>query len=142
MAERKPYRVLDHTADIGLEAHGQTLKKLFENAAAGFYALLVKGDDVRTRQTVELSIRAHDSEALFVRFLQELNYLYQTQRLVGGRVEVQDVEDRALHALVRGETLDPQRHTVLRDIKAVTYHGLTLKKVRKKSWKATVLFDV
>ncbi len=142
MAERKPYRVLDHTADIGLEVHGQTLKKLFENAAAGFYALLVKGDDVHARHTVELSIRAHDTEALLVRFLQELNYLYQTQRLVASRVEVQDLEERALHALVGGETLDPQRHTVLRDIKAVTYHGLTLKKIRKKSWKATVLFDV
>jgi SHS2 domain-containing protein len=142
MAERKPYRVLDHTADIGLEVRGPTLKKLFENAAAGFYALLVKSDDVRTRHTVELSIRAHDTEALLVHFLQELNYLYQTQRLVGSHVEVQDLEERALHALVNGETLDPQRHTVLRDIKAVTYHGLTLKKIRKKSWKATVLFDV
>ena len=33
-----PYEILEHTADVGLKAHGQTLPELFANAARGMSA--------------------------------------------------------------------------------------------------------
>jgi SHS2 domain-containing protein len=141
MPEKRPFRVLGHTADVALEVSGHTLPKLFENAASGFYALLVKADKIRDRLEISLAIRAHDREALLVRFLQELNYMFQTQRIVGARVEVKELGEKTLTAVLWGEPMDAQRYTVLREIKAVTHHGLTLKKT-PQSWKARIIFDI
>jgi SHS2 domain-containing protein len=141
--ERGPqFRILAHTADVGLEAAGPTLAKLFESAAAGFYALIVKADKIREQQPVAISIRAVDPEGLMVRFLQELNYMVQTQSLFGARVSVEDVTERTLTATLYGERYDAQRHRILREIKGVTYHRLNVRRMPSGRWRAEVYFDI
>ena len=40
LEERPPFEILEHTADIGLRAHGESMEALFENAAAGMLEIL------------------------------------------------------------------------------------------------------
>jgi SHS2 domain-containing protein len=46
-----------------------------------------------------------------------------------------------LAAIARGERIDPSRHPLLTDVKAVTLHGFTLEKTAT-TWRASVLLDV
>ena len=39
---RPPFEILEHTADVGLKAYGQTLPELFVNAARGMIALAIE----------------------------------------------------------------------------------------------------
>src|SRR5712691_3978015 len=40
---QRPFEILEHTADIGLRAHGRSLEELFENAAWGLAEILDVG---------------------------------------------------------------------------------------------------
>jgi len=46
-----------------------------------------------------------------------------------------------LRARVAGEPIDPARHPIVREIKAVTYHGLAVDRVAG-GFSAQVVFDV
>ena len=51
MAQDCPaFRILDHTADVGLEAYGTDLSALFANAARGMFQIMA---DPRTVQPLE-----------------------------------------------------------------------------------------
>jgi SHS2 domain-containing protein len=44
-------------------------------------------------------------------------------------------------ARLRGDRADGQRHTLLHEVKAVTYHHLAVER-SDEGWRATVLFDL
>src|SRR3972149_294317 len=39
-----PFEILEHTADVGIVAHGASLEEIFANAAAGMFALMADPD--------------------------------------------------------------------------------------------------
>ena len=51
------------------------------------------------------------------------------------------LSDRKLQASVLGEKVDLERHTIYTEIKAVTFHGLSIEQ-RESGWEATVIFDM
>jgi SHS2 domain-containing protein len=77
-------------------------------------------------------------------FLQELIYFKDAERLL---LRVRDVriEERDrnyfLKAETAGEPLDAARHHQRADVKAVTLHGFSVKKV-DDGWQARVLLDI
>ncbi len=59
MAGKERYSIIDHTADIGLEAEGDTLDNAFENAAYGMFDILTDGSSIACTNSLEaISIRA------------------------------------------------------------------------------------
>src|SRR5271157_4996853 len=52
----QPFRVLEHTADIGFEAFGATREQVFGNAARALMYLMVELESIQPRE--ELSLRA------------------------------------------------------------------------------------
>ncbi len=128
------YRFLDHTADIGLEASGETLEEAFANAAAGLFAMIAEGP-VAPAEEVRVEVAASDLEELLVHWLNELLYLHDTERRLFSlfRPHIFLGEKTApssfkLEARVFGEQADPARHGRLREVKAATYHGLRLER--------------
>jgi SHS2 domain-containing protein len=53
----------------------------------------------------------------------------------------QDAQHLILSAIISGEPYDPARHSIKTEIKAVTFHNLTIKKT-KPGYTAEVIFDV
>lgn len=126
------YRFLEHTADVGLEASGETLDEAFANAAAGLFALIAEGPVTPTEE-VRVKVTATDLEELLVHWLNELLYLYDTEGLLFSRFRVHiflgektGPPSFKLEAQVFGEKADPAKHTRMREVKAATYHGLQL----------------
>jgi len=48
----------------------------------------------------------------------------------------------ALHATCRGETMDPARHIMDHEVKAITYHGLSVAQNADGTWQAEVIVDI
>lgn len=132
------YEELDHTADVGIRAHGATLDELFAAAAAGMFSLVADLRKVRAVGEVEVRVKADDLEALMVRWLSELLFLHETQRLLLKEFDVR-IDGMSLEARARGETIDKKRHELKLNIKAVTYHRL---RVDRKAGLAEVIFDI
>jgi SHS2 domain-containing protein len=132
---------VEHTADEGLLVKAADRKELFARAAWGMFSLLTDMSAVRPLETVAVNVEAPDIEALMVRWLSDLNYLHLVGRKLFCGFEVARLTRRTLEARARGEAIDPRRHAIRREIKAVTFHGL--KVAREGSvWTARVIFDV
>ncbi len=137
----KDYEIIEHTADIGIRAFGDTEEHLFENAAAGMFSLICNPSLVRDTHAYPVSIEAEDRETLLVEWLNELLFLFEARGVIFGRFEVDDISEVHLTATAFGEDLDRERHRLMADIKAVTYHMLKVRRVDGR-WEATVIFDI
>ncbi len=135
------YEPLSHTGDLGMVAYGQDLPELFAHAAWAMFDLMSDATTIRPQQTVTLSVSATDVEDLLVRWLSELLYLYDTQRLLCCCFTFATLEPTHLTATVAGEPLDPERHPIDTEIKAVTYHQIAVEQVAGH-WQACVIFDL
>lgn len=138
----QPYEVIEHTADIGIRAAGRSPEELFRHLGQGMYSLVVPPEQVKASETHEVRAEADDWEGLAVSWLKELLYLLDTRHFVGKEIRVSRLEPTRLEAAVSGEPIDPARHTLDKEIKAVTYCDLFVRQEPGGGWTAQVIFDI
>lgn len=136
----KRYKILEHTADVGIEAEGRTLKEAFENAASGMLSIMIDPEKVAEKESYSLQVKGEDEKELLVAFLSELLYKYEVNDILPKRVDISLLTNKNLKAKVYGEKIDLKRHTIDTQIKAVTYHQLAIEK--NKDWRIRVIFDI
>ena len=135
------FRILDHTADIGLEARGADLTELFSNAARGMFSIIASLETVQSTKQFSLELTADNLEDLLVNWLGELLYLFSAKQIIFSRFEIVGIDDHHILAKARGEPIDQSRHILYTEIKAVTYNDLKVQKLGQ-GWIARVLFDI
>jgi SHS2 domain-containing protein len=135
------YELFEHTADLGIRARAQDLSSLFAEAARALFAVIVRNPDtVRTKENVEFHIDGTDREFLLVDWLCELLFAFESRRLLLSTFSV-TIDDIGLHATAQGEPFDKSRHELEHEVKAVTYHGLSVEQ-DEKGWSAQVILDI
>lgn len=135
------YEFFEHTADLGLRIRADTLETLFEEAArALFSAIVVNLDEVQEVDTARFAIEADRLDDLLRDWLAELLYVFHADHRLFAAFEVRLDGDR-LEATARGEPIDPARHEIDAEIKAVTYHGLKVER-DGDGWLAEVIVDL
>jgi len=126
------FEILDHTADYALRAWGSDLARLIEGAAAGMLSLMVEREGLRPAQEVEVEVAGEDDEELLHHALRELLYLFEDGQVpleVAAKVEQGGAEGAGKVQLRVGIVPLEQVHDrVLGHIKAVTYHGLQVRR--------------
>ena len=135
------FETFDHTADLGLRIRAATLDELFVEAGlALFSAILEDPAAVRPDQQVTFSIAGTDREYLLFDWLKELLYRFDADHMLFRRFEAK-VTDAGLTATTWGEPLDWDRHVLSHEVKAITYHGLTVEQT-PDGWQAEVIVDI
>lgn len=135
------FETFDHTADIGLRIRASTINELFQDAARGLFSLLI--DDLETiRPTIERTVQlsADSWDMLLFDWLDHLLYLFDAERLALSEFDV-TVQGFELSAKVRGEIVDSTRHPLAHEVKAITYHGLFVRRDGNE-WLAEVIVDI
>jgi SHS2 domain-containing protein len=136
-----PWQLFDHTADVGLRIDAPTHAELFEEAARALTSLLVDDPDtVEARETHRFALDAADPEDLLFDWLQALLVAFELRALLFRRFRV-TLEGGGLRAEATGERVDPGRHRLAHEVKAITYHGLSLHP-RGGGWRAEVIVDI
>jgi len=135
------YRLFDHTADLGVEVTGASQEELYAGAAFALFDLLTDLSLVRAGVVREIVVSGEDPAELLVNFLREILYGWNGDGFLMKSCLVREVKPQRLSALLRGETYDPARHRILKEIKAVTYHQAVVEK-KGDLWVARVIFDV
>ncbi len=138
---KKIYKTFDHTADLGIEVYGKDQRELFVNAARALFDLITDLDKIEAKTSLSLNIEAVDREDLLVSWLRELLYFHQSEGYLLNDFVLQDLEEQSLRATAKGEVYEPNRHEILREIKAVTYHQLKITQ-DKEGWVARMVFDI
>jgi SHS2 domain-containing protein len=136
---------IDHTGDIGIQVTADSLPQLFERAAAGTFHVLTDLTAVQPADETSITVEGRDREALMVRWLSELNYRHTVDRRLFCDFAVESIADTGdgltLTGTARGEPIDPARHTVYTEIKAITFHGMEIRET-DTGWAVQVIFDM
>jgi SHS2 domain-containing protein len=120
------YRILEHPSDTGIEAWGADLSQAFRQAALGMVSIVDDPAAVQSSIQKEIAIEGSDLENLLVRWLSEILYLYDGEDFLVGQIELHELSSTKLRAVVLGERVDEQRHSLRMDVKAVTYHQVSV----------------
>ncbi|MBZ0156792.1 MAG: archease [Alphaproteobacteria bacterium] len=142
-----PYRYLEGiaTADIAFEAWGKDPEELFISSADATMNVMVERlESIRMDEQVSLELEHTDLDLLLFSFLNELVYYKDARRLLLRirQISLQRENGKIfLHATTSGERLDPERHQLNVDVKAVTLHLFRVEQT-DNGWKATVVLDI
>jgi SHS2 domain-containing protein len=138
---KRGFREIEHTADLGIEAEGESPAELFTAAAEGLYALIADPAGIQTRQAISVSAVGDGWEELLQAWLSELLAEFNLRGFIAKQCAITRIERDAVAARLEGEPLDLKRHRFHTEIKAVTYHDLRVWQDGDK-WRARVIFDV
>ena len=137
--KRKRFELIEHTADIGLVAYGESLPEAFANAAYGMFSIIAELDSVREKESRRVAIEEDDRESLLFEWLNNLLYLFDVETLIFKRFDIIYLDTRRLTAVCYGEKYDSSRHQLKLGVKSATYHQL---KVDAEKNQVRVIFDV
>ncbi|MCX8179499.1 MAG: archease [Candidatus Aenigmarchaeota archaeon] len=132
-------------ADVEFEASGKTLKELFESAAHALTSVQVKNSrKLKQAEKYYFEKEAEDIEMLLYQFLSELVLLKDAERMLFSKFDIKIIPINGkwkLECECYGEKIDPERHDLLVDVKAVTMHKFKIEET-DKGWKARVVLDI
>lgn len=137
------YKFFDHTADIGVEVTGRSRKEIFANAVQALFDVMIeiKTGREEARKQKKITVEGTDVADLLINFLRELLYLFNGEKFVTVSCVIMKFTKKELQARLTGESYNRKRHLIKTEIKAVTYSGLTVEKI-KTGWRARIIFDV
>lgn len=140
------FRFLPHsvTSDVAFEATGKAVDELFQNAAAATFSVMCDLKKVRPKEKRKISIGAQTLEDLLFTFLDELIFLKDRDSMLFSSFEIGIKHyNNTYHCngKVLGERIDPLKHNLGVDVKAVTKHNFSVKK-EGGVYKATVVLDI
>ena len=136
-----PYRLLDHTADLGLEIYGRDLADLFANACFALFDNITDLSRVKASVARSLAVTGDDLPDLMVNWLRELLALWTIDGLLVASARVKAVSETRLTAELACDAYAADRHDLRTDIKAVTYHQIAVTR-EAGGWTARVVVDV
>ncbi len=137
----KAFKIIDHTADVGVIAFGADVKQLFSNAALALFSLITDTESIAEKLQRDLKINSDGRDNLLVEWLNELIYLFDAEQTLFNRFEIESLSHKQLKATCYGEKFDPSRHKIKTGVKAATYHMLKVDK-NNDGYMAQVIFDV
>jgi SHS2 domain-containing protein len=134
------YRVLPHTADVGIAATGATVGEAFENAAFGMFDLMFDLAAADGEEVCSVEVEGDTREELLVAWLAALVAEAEIRGLALCRFEVQEIGGGRLRGRAAGSPAeDVGRRGPL--IKAVTHHEAAVEEAAE-GWEVRVIFDV
>jgi len=142
-----PYEFVDEltVADIAFRAWDRDLTETFVAAADAILNAMVENlEAIQSHDTRQLSLEHEALDMLLFNFLQELVYYKDADQLLLRVRQLCIADDRqpyTLHATAVGERIDPDRHHMRVDVKAVTLHRFSLTQT-EDGWEAIVVLDI
>ena len=131
------YRVLEHTADIGIEATAPDIPTLFSEAVRATAAVILDADPPAGTDDLAVAAEADAVETLLAELLTEALWRFESTGSlpVGAELEVSATTAAGKFRMLKEVAVGGPA------IKAVTYHQLSVE-CAGDEWRARVYFDV
>ncbi len=139
MGERTGSELLEHTADVGIRAWGDTAAEAFAQAALALAELMgirVGGPGTRRR----VRVTAEDRAGLLVGFLNELVFVHEAELVGLVAVDVIGLSDR--HLIAEIEVAPQPAEPAGVPVKAATYHQVAVERRPDGGVEVRVFLDV
>ena len=134
------FREFEHTGDIGIEVAAPTRKELFRRAALALGAVMVERSTVAPREERRFELQAADNLDLMHDMLTSLLNRFVIDGFIWCDASIAESHSGLTIAL-RGEPFSAQRHGFRGEVKAITYHQLSVEQ-SISGWRARIILDV
>jgi SHS2 domain-containing protein len=147
MNKERGHETLEHAADMGITGWGRFENEAFEEIAFAMFELIVDGEGIEPNKSVAIRAEGRDSEEMLVDFLNNLIMRADIEELVFLDVEVKMIwgnhatHEFFLDAVAHGVPIKTVRDRLLREVKAVTYCGVSVTN-RMEGSSAMVVVDL
>jgi len=140
----KEFEILEHTADIGIAAYGKNKREVFINVAKGMFEIIAgENKNLKDNFYDKIKLEADNLEGLLFAWLNELLYIGETRLVILNKFQIKELSDYQIKAEVGGMKINQLGCKIKKEIKAVTYHRLEVKKDEESGlWRAQVIFDI
>lgn len=135
------YRLIDHTADLGIHVFGADRKALFAEAVCAMYDQITDTGVLSGAMDAALRATGRDWADLMVNWLREALYIWAGRQKLIKSVHIVKMCEYELTATAKVDIYDPKRHIIKGEIKAVTYHQIAVYGDRT-GWEAKIIFDI
>ena len=142
----KDYEIIEHAADTGIRVFGKTRQELFQNAAQGMFFLItgcpLPDNRIQGRKSFQVQCQDFNLEGLLFSWLSDLLYLHHTKYMILTDFFITSLTEQSIQSEVAGISNKEFPCSIEREIKAVTYHNLHIRKNRGDQWETTIIFDI
>lgn len=135
------FDILEHPADIGFRAFGDSLPELFANSALAMLSIASDVELAEPAHDYALTAAGEGYEFLMVNWLNEVLYWFDGKRIAFREIRITQLSHEGLQASARGEPRDPVRHRAKLIVKAATWHQLKVAQADGR-WFAEVYLDI
>lgn len=141
------YKLLSHTADIGIQAKGKNFSSALKNTILGMLSLTYDLKNVTAKNNIILKIEENDLASWVVKSLNKVLNIIQIKKFLIKKVKVNIVKDKMqskkkyIQIILTGEKINLNKHNIFKEIKSATYHKLSIYKRNGVSY-IKVYFDV
>lgn len=141
VAPASGYEFFNHTADIGIRAHAETLKDLFLVMAEALVKLIAEDSQRAAVEIRSVSLTGENAQELLFSWLKELLFLFSTDRFLPATYVFGVLTPTELRVTLHGRAFDPLRDIQGREVKAITRHLLEVRQ-RDGVWHGQVIVDI
>ena len=139
------FEEIEHTADIGILASGDSLPELMANLAFGMLHIITEDMDARTTIKRTIRVESPSLHDIIVGWLSEINYLLGVNHFLVTGIEILSIDQTFGNFIITADLFginsEPLESTFKTEIKAVTYHKLVCEK-RDDEYVGQVIFDI
>jgi SHS2 domain-containing protein len=139
------FKYIEHTADVAIEASGSSVEELFHAAAEGWKEIVLEDSEVLSLTELNINLEQDSGEELLASFLDELNFQLNTRLWIFSAVNKLVITNEEniwkLDAVLSGENLNPEKHEIKVEIKAVTFHQMQIRHINNTFF-SIVVFDI
>ena len=122
------FEYFDVTADIGFYAYGNNLNEAFENAGLAIFNIISDTSNIKAEIEKTFEITSEDEVSLLYDYLEELLFLHEIDFMLFSyfKIEIKKDSKYYLRANIKGESIDWNKHERKSEIKAITYHLMSV----------------
>tara|TARA_Y100000590_G_scaffold391837_1_gene468820 strand:- start:3308 stop:3772 length:465 start_codon:yes stop_codon:yes gene_type:complete len=126
---RKPFesklrKIVEHTADAGIEVEADSLAEAFEEVGKAFTEIVTGGKLTESNNSHPIKISANNLDSLLVKFISDLIFLFDTENFLVSSAQIGIDSGFVLKGTLFGDTYNQTVHGYGVEVKAVSYHLL------------------
>lgn len=134
-------RTFDHTGDLGIEVRAPSRERLYARAALAVVAQVGEARGGGREVEVTIVVRGTDDADLLVEFCNRALLEAEVRRALWTEARVARLDALEIEATFAGPRRNPARDVFLREIKAVSFHGVELAS-EGAGWRCRLVLDV
>lgn len=143
--EKKGFKFLEHTADVFIEAYGNSVEEVYENAALALFEVMTDTSKIEQTLSEIVEVRATDNFELLYNWLEQFLIKFEVENKIYSKFKVEAIKkidsELFLSAKIFGEPFDHEKHPSKVGVKAITYHDMNFKE-NNGLFKAKFLLDI